>query len=293
MELNETLRWLLGRAAIVLIGALVLSLIYRLGVTAIHRIIPTVIAAQATHLPSGSSTEDEVAKRIRTIEDLMLKVLRVGVLAGLVVLTLAAFELYAILAAIVLVIVAIVFATRDVVLDYVMGFLIWSKGRTSMRLRGGRWPPGRRRGRRGDRPSPHAPARWIGLVTRRVERLHPRLDQPHPPVLGRRRRPARPPRRGAGPGIGDRGEGRRGAARGPGVVRAAGHRHPGRHRDDRHRHGRRDRPNAAARVAGAQLAVASELRRRLAGAFAEASIATGRWDMDPSMLQAMSGSAAS
>ncbi len=128
MELNETLRWLLGRGAALLIGTLVLLVVYRVGVTAIHRVVPAVIHAQATHLPSGSSSEDEVGKRITTIEDLLLRLLRVGVLAGLVVMALAVLEWWTILAAIVLVIVAIVFATRDVVLDYVMGFLILIEG---------------------------------------------------------------------------------------------------------------------------------------------------------------------
>ena len=119
---------MLGTGAALLVGTVVLLVVYRIGVSAIHRVVPAVINAQATHLPSGSSSDDEVGKRITTIEDLLLRLLRVGVLAGLVVMALAVFELWTILAAIVLVIVAIVFATRDVVLDYVMGFLILVEG---------------------------------------------------------------------------------------------------------------------------------------------------------------------
>ena len=128
MELNGTLGWLIGRVAALLIGVVILLLIYRVGVSAIHRIVPAVINAQATHLPSGSGSAEEVNKRIRTIEELLLKLLRVGVLAGLVVLALGVFELWAVLAGIILLIVAVVFATRDVVLDYVMGFLILVEG---------------------------------------------------------------------------------------------------------------------------------------------------------------------
>ncbi len=128
MDLNEPLRWLLGRGALLLIGAAIILLIYRIGATAIHRFVPAIINAQATHLPSGSSSADEVGKRIGTIEDLLFKLLRVGALAGLVAMTLAVFELWTILAAIVLVIVAVVVATRDVVLDYVMGLLILVEG---------------------------------------------------------------------------------------------------------------------------------------------------------------------
>ena len=128
MDTSEPLRWLLGRGVALLVGTVVLLVVYRVGVTAIHRMVPAVIHAQATHLPSGSSSEDEVGKRITTIEDLLLRLLRVGVLAGLVVMALAVLEWWNILAAIVLVIVAIVFATRDVVLDYVMGFLLLVEG---------------------------------------------------------------------------------------------------------------------------------------------------------------------
>jgi small conductance mechanosensitive channel len=128
MDLNETLRWILSRGLSLLIGTVVLLVIYRVGLSAIHRLVPTVINAQAAHLPSGSSSAEEVGKRVGTIEDLLRKLLRLGVLAGLVVVALAVFELYAIIAVIVLVVVAVVFATRDVVLDYVMGFLILVEG---------------------------------------------------------------------------------------------------------------------------------------------------------------------
>lgn len=128
MELNGTLGWLIGRGVALLIGAVVLLLIYRIGVGAIHRFVPAIVTAQATHLPSGSSSADEAAKRTETIEDLMLKLLRVAVLAGLLALALAVFELWAVLVAIVLLIVAVVFATKEVVLDYVMGFLLLVEG---------------------------------------------------------------------------------------------------------------------------------------------------------------------
>ena len=128
MELNGTLGWLIGRGVALLVGVVILLAIYRIGVSAIHRIVPAVINAQATHLPSGSSSAEEVSKRIITIEDLLRKLLRVGVLAGLVIVALGVFELWAVIAGIALLIVAVVFATRDVVLDYVMGFLILVEG---------------------------------------------------------------------------------------------------------------------------------------------------------------------
>jgi small-conductance mechanosensitive channel len=128
LDLNEAIRWVLAHGAQLLIGTVVLLVIYRVGVSAIHRIVPAIINAQAARFPSGTRSEQEVGKRSKTIEDLLLKLLRVGVLAGFVVVVLAVFQLYTILAAIALIIVAVVFATRDVVLDYVMGFLILVEG---------------------------------------------------------------------------------------------------------------------------------------------------------------------
>ncbi len=128
MDLNEPLRWILARGVGLAIGTVVLLVIYRVGLSAIRRIVPTVINAQSAHLPSGSSSAEEVGKRIGTIEDLLRKLLRLGVLTGFLFMALAVFELYGIIAAIVLIVVAVVFATKDVVLDYVMGFLILVEG---------------------------------------------------------------------------------------------------------------------------------------------------------------------
>jgi small conductance mechanosensitive channel len=128
MELNEVLRWILGRGAALLVGAVVLLVAYRVGIYAIHRFVHAVIHAQAAHLPSGSSSTEEMDKRIRTIEDLLLRLLRVAVLAGFAAMVLAVFDLAVVLVAIVVVLVAILFATQDVVLDYVMGFLLLVEG---------------------------------------------------------------------------------------------------------------------------------------------------------------------
>jgi small-conductance mechanosensitive channel len=128
MDLNESLRWLLGKGAALLVGTVVLLLMYRIGVAAIHRFVPAVINAQAAHLPAESSSADEVSKRIGTIEGLLLKLLRVALLGGLVVTALAVFDLAVVVVVFAVAGVAIVFATQDVVLDYVMGFLILVEG---------------------------------------------------------------------------------------------------------------------------------------------------------------------
>jgi small conductance mechanosensitive channel len=128
MDLNEVVRWLISRGLLLVVGAVVLLFILRVGTSAIHRVIPRLLHAQAEHVPAGSSSQEEVDKRIATIEDLLVRLLRVIVLALLGGLALAVFDLWSILAGIVLVLVAILFATQDVVLDYVTGFLTLVEG---------------------------------------------------------------------------------------------------------------------------------------------------------------------
>lgn len=128
MDLNEAVRWILGRGLTLVIGSLVLLVIYRVGSSAIQRIIPSALHAQASHLPTGSTSGVEVEKRVATIEDLLTRLLRLAVIALLLALFLVVFDLWSILAGIVLIVVAITFATQDVVLDYVMGFLILVEG---------------------------------------------------------------------------------------------------------------------------------------------------------------------
>jgi small conductance mechanosensitive channel len=128
MDLNEIIRWVVSRGVSLLIGGAVILLLYRGGVSLVHRIVPSVLRTQAAHLPTGSTLSAEVDKRIATIEDLLIRLLRLSAVALLGALVLAVFDLWSILAGIVLIVVALLFATQDVVLDYVMGFLILVEG---------------------------------------------------------------------------------------------------------------------------------------------------------------------
>jgi small conductance mechanosensitive channel len=128
MDVNEIIRWVTKTGLTLVIGAVVLLVVYRILLRAIHRMVPSVLHAQAAHVPAGSSSSAEIDKRISTIEDLLTRLLRVVLLALLVALVLVVFDLWSILAGIVVIIVAITFASQDVVLDYVMGFLILVEG---------------------------------------------------------------------------------------------------------------------------------------------------------------------
>jgi small-conductance mechanosensitive channel len=128
MELNDIIRWIVISGLKLLAGAGSLLVAFRLGTSAIRDLVPQLMRAQAESLPSGTSSDGEIDKRIATIQDLLTKLLRVAVLALLVALVLAILDLWTVLTAIVIVIGALLFATQDVVLDYVMGFLILVEG---------------------------------------------------------------------------------------------------------------------------------------------------------------------
>src|SRR4249919_1447454 len=98
MELNEIIRWVVSRALALLIGSFVLLVLYRVAVRTVHRVVPSVLHAQAAHLPSGSSPSLEVDKRIVTIDDLITRLLRLAMVALLGALVLAVFDLWSVLA---------------------------------------------------------------------------------------------------------------------------------------------------------------------------------------------------
>ncbi len=128
MELNEIVRWVVSHGISLLIGVVVILLTYRLAIRTVHRAVPSLLHAQATHLPDGSARGVELDKRIVTIDDLMTRLLRLAAFTLLFALVLGVFDLWSLLAGIIVIVAAILFATSDVVLDYVMGFLILVEG---------------------------------------------------------------------------------------------------------------------------------------------------------------------
>jgi small conductance mechanosensitive channel len=128
VTLNELFSWLLIHGLTLVVGAAVLVVAFRVGSSAIHRIVPGVLRAQAAHLPASTGTTIDVEKRVATIEDLLTRLLRVVILALLGALVLAVFELWSLLVAIVVLVAAVVFASQEIVQDYVTGFLILVEG---------------------------------------------------------------------------------------------------------------------------------------------------------------------
>jgi len=129
LNLNEAIRWMISHGVALVVGVAVVLLAYRLALPAIHRGVPKLLQAQAAALADGSAPPpDELGKRVATLEELLTKLLRVFVLVAIAVVALAVFDLWSVIAGIAIVVAAIMVASQDVVLDYVMGVLILVEG---------------------------------------------------------------------------------------------------------------------------------------------------------------------
>ena len=127
MDLHDVFAWLIPRAIALVIAAIVLFVVYRILEPAIHRVVPGLLRVQQATL-TGGVAPDELTKRSVTLEDLLVKLLRAGILIAAIVFILAIFDLWAVLAGLGLVIAALTVASQEVVLDYVMGMLILVEG---------------------------------------------------------------------------------------------------------------------------------------------------------------------
>ena len=85
--------WLSTNGVLLAVVAIVLLLIYRWARPAIHKVLVNVMRAQAVTLGEGADRKRETDRRVATIEDLLSKVLRFGVVAALIVVILGIFDL--------------------------------------------------------------------------------------------------------------------------------------------------------------------------------------------------------
>ena len=125
---GELTAWLTSNGIVLALIAIALLLAYRWARPTIHRVLVRVMAAQAKTLGADSAQAAEVDKRVATLEDLLVKLLRFVVLGALVVVILGLFDLWSVLAGLGIVFAAITLAGQSIVLDYLMGLLILLEG---------------------------------------------------------------------------------------------------------------------------------------------------------------------
>jgi small conductance mechanosensitive channel len=126
IDTTSTVAWLAGHAVPLLIAVVVLLLVYRWARPAIHRLLVRVMHAQAAD--GDPAIKAETDRRLETIEDLMGKLLRFGVLVAAVIVVLGVFDLWPVLAGLGLVLAALTLAGQSIILDYLMGLLILTEG---------------------------------------------------------------------------------------------------------------------------------------------------------------------
>src|SRR5690349_13780140 len=126
--LNGATQWLSENAVGLLIVAGLLLFLYRGLKPFVRRILTRVLKAQESLAGDDPAHQEEVARRVATIEDLITRLLKSAVTIAIVAVILGVFNLWPALAGLGLVIAALTLAGQSIVLDYLMGTLILLEG---------------------------------------------------------------------------------------------------------------------------------------------------------------------
>lgn len=127
MTVDRIVDWVIQYVVPLVVGGLVLFAIYRIVQPLIPRVVMAMLQVQQVAMP-GVDQAEELQKRASTLELVLMKLLRAGVLLALVFLVLGVFGLWPLLASLGLVAAAITLAGQQIVLDYLMGILILVEG---------------------------------------------------------------------------------------------------------------------------------------------------------------------
>lgn len=125
---SDFITWVTTHVIGLIVGLIVLVLVLRFARPIIHRFVLTILRAQQATLDGGGEPSTELRKRAATLEELLVKLIRIGVIALFIVLVLSVFDLWEMLAGLGLVAAALTIAGQQVILDYIMGILILVEG---------------------------------------------------------------------------------------------------------------------------------------------------------------------
>jgi moderate conductance mechanosensitive channel len=120
--------WFEAHGLALLFWAVLLLLVYRFARPLIHRLLVGIFRAQEATLGTDEAQKTELTKRVRTLEELLSKALRLGVILAGVLVVIGLFDLWPILAGLGILAAALTLAGQSIVLDYLMGFLILVEG---------------------------------------------------------------------------------------------------------------------------------------------------------------------
>lgn len=125
---GQLVTWVTSHALALLVGLIVLWLALRYAKPIIHRFVMTVLRAQQATASEQTAPAAEIAKRAATLEELFGKIVRVVAILLLIVLILSVFDLWPMVAGLGIIAAALTIAGQAIILDYLMGILILIEG---------------------------------------------------------------------------------------------------------------------------------------------------------------------
>lgn len=120
--------WLDAHWVGLLLWTVALVILFRFAHVAVHRVMVQVIKPEVPEGEDPVAYQEEVEKRIDTIENLISKAIRAALVLAVVIALLAAFDLFAVVAGLGVVIFGLIIASQEVVLDLIMGIMILIEG---------------------------------------------------------------------------------------------------------------------------------------------------------------------
>lgn len=125
---NQLTAWLSANGLPLAIGVFVIALAYRWLRPAVHGVLERALKVQTDQIGDDPLLVAEATKRLETIEDLVDRLLSLAVIVAILIVVLAVFDLWPILAGLGIIVAGITLAGQSIVLDYLMGLLLLLEG---------------------------------------------------------------------------------------------------------------------------------------------------------------------
>ncbi len=126
--LGSFVAWLSGHAVSLVLISIALLFLLRGAQPLVHRLLVGAFRAQQMAVGDQPAYRAETERRVATIEDLLLKLVRALVLIAIVALVMGLLDLWPLLAGLGVVLAALTLAGQSIILDFLMGTLILLEG---------------------------------------------------------------------------------------------------------------------------------------------------------------------
>jgi small conductance mechanosensitive channel len=127
-EAQSAIAWLQDHAFGLVFWGVILVVVYRFAKPAMHRLLLRVIRPPTVGGEVVLEGEVEVEKRVATLEDLFAKIIRFAVVVAVFVILLSLFDAWSVIAGLGILVAALTLAGQSIVLDYLSGILLLVEG---------------------------------------------------------------------------------------------------------------------------------------------------------------------